>query len=157
MAVMEPGMNIFCHICGNEIAAGSKVCAFCGSMQDEKCEKTGRKPFVHRTVNLEAGKPHVEPAMHRLHAALDEARSLDVQALTFIHGYGSSGQGGAIRRECRKVLDHMNSRGDIREVIAGEDFHRRSGPIRNLLRQYPQLENNANLNRGNKGVTLVIL
>ncbi|MFV0438240.1 MAG: Smr/MutS family protein [Desulfopila sp.] len=155
----ESIMLIYCQICGNEIAAGSRSCLFCGSSQDDGLSAVSNptRAFVHRTVDLEAGRSHVEAAMRRLLASLAEARALEIQALTLIHGYGSSGRGGVIRQECRKLLAHMSHRGEVREVIFGENFHRRSGPVRNLLRQYPQLAKNSNLNRGNKGTTLVIL
>lgn len=149
-------MNL-CHICGNEIPRGKKICSFCGSEQEENLQEPVVKKFAHRTVNLEAGMPLVEPALLQLHAAIDEARGRDIQVLTIIHGYGSSGRGGAIRKECRKVLEYMKSRGELSGVIAGEDFHRRNGPVRDLLKRYPQLLNNSNLNRGNKGITMVIL
>ncbi|SHO44866.1 Smr/MutS family protein [Desulfopila aestuarii] len=149
-------MNL-CHICGNEIRRGVKNCTFCGSEQKENHQEQKVKKFVHRTVNLEAGMPLVEPALQQLHAAVHEARIRDIQVLTIIHGYGSTGRGGAIRRECRKVLEYMKSRGELGGVIAGEEFYRRNGPVRDLLKRYPQLEKNNNLNRGNKGITLVIM
>ncbi len=150
-------MNL-CHICGNEIIHGATVCSFCGSDQPDNGEGVMvPKPFLHRTLNLEEGMPFVEPAMNRLQAALIEARMLGIQALTIIHGYGSSGRGGAIGRECRRLLNHMCSGGEVHCVVAGEDFHRRNGVVRDLLKRYPRLAANANLNRGNRGITLVIL
>jgi hypothetical protein len=100
--------------------------------------------------------PFVEQAMSQLHAALNEARFLRIQALTIIHGYGSSGRGGAIRKECRKTLDHMCSKGELNTYITGEEFHRRNGLVKDLLNRYPQLAGNSNLNRHNRGITLVI-
>jgi len=146
-----------CQICGNEIRHGAKICAFCGSAQEENHQEQKVRKFAHRTVNLEAGMPLVEPALQQLYAAIQEARMLDIQVLTIIHGYGSSGRGGAIRKECRKILGYMKSRGELSGVIAGEEFYRRNGPVRDLLKRFPQLENNSNLNRGNKGITLAIL
>lgn len=146
-----------CHICGNEVDRGVTVCMYCGSEQTETGPEKKEKSFAHRTVNLEAGMPLVEPAIKQLHAAIREARLLEIQVLTVIHGYGSSGRGGAIRQECRKELDYMTSSGEIGGFIAGENFHRRNGPVRDLLKRYPQLSGNSNLNRGNKGVTLVIV
>lgn len=147
-----------CQICGNDIESRSMVCGFCGGRQSETSDDLGGgKRFVHRTVNLEKGMPFVEPAMNQLRVALTEARLFRIQALTIIHGYGSSGRGGAIRQECRKILDYMCSRGDVNSYVAGEDFHRRNGVVRDLLNRFPQLTDNANLNRKNRGITLVIL
>lgn len=149
-------MNL-CQICGNDLYRGCRVCGFCGSEQPEMDAESCPRPFVHRTVNLEKGMPFVEQAISQLHSALNEARLLQVQVLTIIHGYGSSGRGGAIRKECRKILDYMCSSGEISNYIAGEDFHRRSGSVKDVLNRYPQLNGNGNLNRNNRGVTLIIL
>lgn len=145
-----------CQICGNDLERGCVVCVFCGSRQQDGGDDYSSKTFTHRTVNLEKGMPFVEQAMSQLQAALNEARLLRIQVLTIIHGYGSSGRGGAIRQECRKILDHMYSRGEINSYLAGEDFHRRNGQVKDLLNRYPRLNENSNLNRHNRGITLVI-
>lgn len=146
-----------CQICGNDLERGSVVCGFCGSTQEDVGDNRSSKTFTHRTVNLEVGMPFVEPAMNQLHAALHDARGSRIQVLTIIHGYGSTGRGGAIRKECRKILDYMCSRGELNSYVNGEDFHRRNGSVKNLLNRYPQLADNSNLNRHNRGITLVIL
>lgn len=146
-----------CTVCGNEFESGGYVCPYCASTLEGEEKRSGPRVFVHRTVNLESGKPQVEQALLHLQTALEEARRLGVRVLTIIHGYGSSGRGGAIRDESRKLLDHLCSRGELQRVIAGEEFHRRNGQVKDLLRRYPQLAANTNLNRANRGVTLAIL
>ncbi len=146
-----------CQVCGNEIEPGSKFCRFCGSSQStDSSAAYSVKTFSHRTVNLEKGMPFVEPALNHLKAVIDEARRLEIQVLTIIHGYGSSGKGGVIRTECRNLLDYMCSKGELSSYITGEDFHRRNGLVKNLLSRFPQLSDNKNLNRNNRGITLVI-
>jgi hypothetical protein len=117
----------------------------------------GQRPFIHRTVNLEAGRPAVEVALNRLSEVIADARRNSVSVLTLIHGYGSTGRGGAIRSECRMMLDYLKSKGQISDYIAGEDFTTRSGRVKALLRRYSSLGSNRNLNNGNQGITLVIL
>jgi hypothetical protein len=147
-----------CQVCGNEIQAGVAVCLFCASLQDsEGLVPSETKTFTHRTVNLERGMPFVEPAMQHLYTVLRESRQMNIQAITLIHGYGSSGKGGAIRRECRKTLDYMCSRGELNNYVPGEDFNRRNGRVKDLLNRYPQLAENKNLNKNNPGITLIIL
>ena len=50
-----------------------------------------------RTVTLEAGHPTTMQALVRMNQALSSART-NVGVLKLIHGYGSSGKGGAIRQ-----------------------------------------------------------
>ncbi len=146
-----------CQICGNDLVGDFPRCGFCGSSQGESGVERNNRPFVHRTVNIEKGMPFVEQAMSHLAMAISDARFQQVVVLTIIHGYGSSGKGGAIRKECRKVLAYMCSRGELDRCIAGEDFHRRNGQVKDLLNRFPQLKNDSNLNRRNQGVTLVVL
>jgi hypothetical protein len=89
--------------------------------------------------------------------AVEEAVRTGLSVLTLIHGYGSSGKGGVIRFECRKNLEFMRSRGRISDFIPGEAFNRKSGSIKTLLRRFPQMSSDKNLNRGNKGITLVVI
>ena len=122
---------------------------------------SGRAPLAerdfHKVVNLEAGRPIVETALRRLQTELATSRRENLRVLTIIHGYGSSGKGGVIGVECRKFLEYLKGSGAINTFIPGEDFSRRSGPTRDLLRRFPRLADNVNLNRGNRGITLVVL
>ncbi len=145
-----------CQNCGNESPAGNSTCPYCGAVGDEPADRK-HKVFVHKTVNLEAGRPVVEVAMNRCREVIDDAIRNKINVITFIHGYGSSGKGGVIRSECRQALLFMKSKKIISDYIAGEDFNKRSGRVRALLQRYSQLVKDRNLNQGNQGITLVIV
>ncbi len=123
-------------------------------MGEDSSRKT--RVFVQKTVNLEVGRPVLELALDRMNEIIEDSIRNEVTVLTLIHGYGSSGKGGVIRSECRKMLQFLKSKRRIREFIAGEDFNRRSGPVKSLIQRYPQLGSDRNLNRNNRGITLVI-
>lgn len=144
-----------CEVCGNPIDGQSLRCKFCGSNQNSHQQK--KHPFSHKFINLEQGRPVVEAAIQRLLTEIQQAQVERIQILTLIHGYGSSGKGGLIRQECRKMLDHLKGQKEINDFIAGEEFNRRAGSVKSLLRRFPQLEKDHNLNRGNRGITLVVL
>ena len=145
-----------CHVCGNEIANGGLKCPFCGSRVEQTKTRSNRK-FIHKTVNLESGRPVLEVALNRMSEAIEDATRSGVSVLTLIHGYGSSGKGGVIRSECRKNLDYLKTKRVIKDVIAGEEFHKHSGVGKSLLRRYPQLASDRNLNIKNRGITLVVI
>jgi len=149
-------MKIVCDVCGNKRETSNLLCPFCGSKLD-LADIVQRSGFVHKTFNLETGRPVVEVALNRMNGIIKESVRNNVNVLTLIHGYGSSGKGGAIRLECRKTLDFLKSKGQINNYIIGEEFTKRTGSVRSLLRRYPQLETDKHLNRGNRGITLVIL
>ena len=145
-----------CQVCGNDISASSLNCRFCGSKQDRDHLNQKRR-LVQKTVNLELGHPPLEVALQKLDDAIEDAAKNNVFVLTLIHGYGSSGKGGRIRLECRKKLDFMKSKSQIHYYIAGEDFSRKFGPVKMLLQRYPELSGDSNFNRGNRGITLVVI
>lgn len=51
-------------------------------------------------VNLEAGMPTVDMARTHLNMTLRSAKANRVKVLKLIHGYGSSGKGGAHSGRC---------------------------------------------------------
>ena len=144
-------------VCGNEIESGAASCPFCGSEQQQTAVTAVAREFKQKTVNLEYGRPLVASALARLNHELASARTAGVRVLTIIHGYGSSGKGGAIREECRRSLDYLAHIGQITAAIPGEEFNRKAGPTRNLLRRFPGLAADDNLGRNNPGITLVII
>lgn len=149
-------MSVECEICGNISEAPTPLCPFCGHRAETQ-ERLKSKPFVHKTVNLEEGRPLVEQALNRMSEVLEDGARNGVTVVTLIHGYGSSGKGGAIRSESRKWLAFMKSKRQIADFIPGEEFTKRSGKVKSLLRRYPQLSSNHNLNKSNRGITLVFI
>lgn len=153
-----------CERCGNPFEFFSYLdrdvtCPYCGFVQSEEAlvalpsEATGR----HRRVNLERGKPLVDEALARMERELWIALAQGVRVLTLIHGYGSSGRGGAIREAARERLALLRHQGTVERLVFGEDFEGRSKRGRQLLREYPFLAAHGDLNRRNPGITLVFL
>jgi hypothetical protein len=147
---------MICPICGNEKSVTSLKCPFCGVVTEGQIDQKANV-FLHKTVNLEVGRPSLEVALNHCRQAVDEAIVNQVNVITLIHGYGSSGKGGVIKSECRKALAYLKSKRIINDYVAGEEFYTRSGRVRALLQRYSQLARDKNLNRGNQGITLVIL
>jgi len=146
-----------CSVCGNESASSNNVCPYCGSGMEQV--KAAAKPpdVAHRIVNIERGRPLVETALKNMENELNRAGTEYVRVVTLIHGYGSSGKGGRIRTECRKMLDHLVQQKKIQSVIPGESFRKRSGPGKALLQRYPQLEQNCASDWANPGISIVVL
>ncbi|MDX9833980.1 MAG: hypothetical protein RBT36_02045 [Desulfobulbus sp.] len=144
-----------CAVCGNEIDLVLGQCPYCGA------ERTALASFEtgppHREVNLEKGMPPVALAMDRLGIELALAAAQGTRVLTLIHGYGSSGEGGAIKLAVLRRLEFLRHTGRVREVVPGEAFEGRSGRGRQLLRRFPFLVSHRDLSRANPGITLVIL
>ena len=109
------------------------------------------------TLNLEAGKPTVEEARRRLEDGLATARARGVRFIKLIHGYGSSGKGGKIRSALPKTLRRLMTTGLVADFVDGERWRRGDATTGALLRKYPALRDDTDLDRGNKGITIVAL
>lgn len=148
---------IICPVCGNETKSGNATCRFCGSAI-ELSEVEVRLPEVgHRIINIEQGRPLVGTALKKMENELLRARAEQVRVVTLIHGYGSSGKGGKIRTECRKVLNYLVEQKSVNSVIPGETFRKRNGSGKALLQRYPQLELCCSSDFSNPGITIVVL
>jgi hypothetical protein len=106
-------------------------------------------------LNLEAGYPTAAEAKKRLATELQVARRKGTRVLKVVHGYGSSGKGGKLRTALRTALNRHRSDGDVRRVIAGEDWSIFDAGTRELLDLYPELRNDRDLEAGNAGITIV--
>lgn len=110
-----------------------------------------------REVNLELGKPTVNAAIKRLTFEFHHSRSLGCAALKIIHGYGSSGTGGRIRVEARSYLARLKGRGEIRDVIYGEDFSIFNPAVLEAFRRCDGLRKDPDRERHNNGITIILL
>lgn len=144
--------QIPCAVCGNEFAPAFLHCPFCGAERQAKPRAPRR---TSRTINLEKGLPTVAQALTRLHQEILQARAEGYRALVLIHGYGSSGEGGSIRREVRRQLNLLREQKQISDFLPGEECGRRAGRARQLTRRLPFLADH--LRAPNPGITIVIL
>jgi hypothetical protein len=116
-----------------------------------------RKAVLIKVVNLEEGMPTVEQARMRMEHALHEARRAGCQAVKLIHGYGSSGAGGALRVELQKTLRQAMQDGSIRAFIAGEDWRVSNETTWELLKRFPEWKQDSDMGRNNRGISVVIV
>ena len=116
--------------------------------------RTSRKIYY---VNLERGMPSSGAALKMLSQALRTARSGGCSAVKVIHGYGSSGKGGAIRSTVLRELAARKSAGAIREYVRGEDFSPFEPAARRILDACPELSSDPDVARANHGITVILL
>lgn len=112
-------------------------------------------PFT--VLNIEQGMPTVETARQRLEQGLRTARARRVAVLKIIHGYGSTGKGGAIKRDVLQVLRRKLGEKEIRGFVAGEDFSPFDPSARAILDKCPELRYDRDYTKGNHGITMVLI
>lgn len=110
-----------------------------------------------KTLNMEAGLPTIEEARQRLLAELRQAKQSGVIALKIIHGYGSTGKGGALQGALRKSLLRRKKEGLVTRVIFGEKWSIFEEDARHAIECCPELRSDRDLNRSNEGITIVVL
>jgi hypothetical protein len=117
-------------------------------------ERSGIQPIP--VENLETGRPTVLEAQRRLENLLTRYKQQGQPVLKIIHGYGSSGVGGALRTELRRWLHGRVKSKAIIDIIPGEDFERGIKVIHHL-KDFPQLEWDNDFNKQNRGVTIILI
>jgi hypothetical protein len=107
-----------------------------------------------KEINLEYGNPTVDQALVRMVNQLSTAKGAGYRGVILIHGYGSSGTGGAIKIAVSKKLAEPMMQGMIRDFIPGEKW---SDQKKIFLNQCPQLREYEDRIHGNPGITVVLL
>ena len=110
-----------------------------------------------KVVNLELNRPTVPSALSLLEDVLRIARKERFVAVKLIHGYGSSGVGGDIRIAVQKTLAQKVAAKEVRAFVAGEDWRISNEDTWALLKRCPELKQDSDLGKANRGITVVVL
>ena len=109
------------------------------------------------TVNLKDDMPPVDIALCNMELEIELAKVSGVKAIKFIHGYGSSGNGGLICRAVRERLFSLKKQRIIKEYIFGEDWDLNNPKCFKLLTRYSAVYDGEDLNHSNSGMTIVFV
>lgn len=150
---MHTSCVVLCNVCGNEVLQQAAQCPFCGAGRTPS--QPAKNTSDYRVVNLEKGMPLVQAALQRMHSELETARLHHERVVLLIHGYGSSGRGGAIKKEVCRQLQYLLDKKNISDFLPGEDCDKRAGRFRQVKRRFPFIEEL--INKPNPGITLVML
>jgi len=106
-------------------------------------------------VNVKENFPTVEESRNILYKAIKENKRARI--VKVIHGYGSTGVGGSIKRGLKKTFANMIKTKKIIDYIDGADFHLFNEKTLLLLGEYPDLKNDNDLKGLNEGITILII
>ena len=90
-------------------------------------------------INIEYGMPTVDVAIPLLNERLRSLKKSGVKAVKIIHGYGSTGKGGKLRKATFSLLDQMKASGLIRDFVIGEQQSKFEVRTLTLIDKMPQL------------------
>jgi hypothetical protein len=147
--------KVLCAMCGNERSALAGECPFCGEKDSYNTAKSGWSSFV---INLENNLPTVDAALDRFHEQLESLKGRGIRLIKVIHGHGSSGTGGKIRRAFRQAMDDGLWGEAITEVYYGEILTPNRVEYSELISRLPSIKTQITKDmQGNPGITLLIL
>ena len=112
--------------------------------------------LICKTVNLEQNLPLASEASVRLSQEIRLAKCSRCRALKVIHGYGSSGKGGALKTACQKLCTERQRSGMIRHFVRGEEFTPFTDAGRKAIDICPQLKTDVDFGRQNDGITIIL-
>ena len=107
-----------------------------------------------KEINLERGMPDVTEAIKRMMNGLTTAKRSGCRAAILIHGYGSSGAGGIIKKEVGSKLKSPSLRGIARDSVRGENWTIKKKEFLDICPALREFERHI---EGNKGITVVLL
>ena len=108
-------------------------------------------------VNINENSPTVEEAMANFEIALESAKLQNARVLKVIHGYGSSGVGGAILRKLKQTLQQLKRTKKIKDYFSGATFNLVNQTVFDLAKKVPELLYDEDLSTQNIGVTFIVL
>ncbi len=109
------------------------------------------------TINIKEDFPPSDVAVALLEIAIDGYKNTDTKVLKVIHGYGSHGVGGEIKRLAQERLMTLKRTGKILDFIPGERFGESQKSSEFIFENFPELLLDEDLRNYNSGITLVFL
>lgn len=109
-----------------------------------------------KTINIETGMPSSQEALNMLNNRIYAERASGARIVKIIHGYGSTGKGGTIRKVCRQKLLEYKRRGMIKDICYGEDLGPFSEDGRRFAEKCPEVRRDLDWGLENNGITLVM-
>lgn len=108
-------------------------------------------------VNLKEDMPPVDIAICNMELEIELGKVSGVKAIKFVHGYGSSGQGGAICKAVRERLMSLKKQRIIKDYIFGEDWNLENPKCFKIITSLKSGYDGQDLNNANAGMTIVVL
>ena len=109
------------------------------------------------TINIKENFPPADLAVANMEIAIDMYNKTDTRVMKIIHGYGSHGKGGEIKRNVKIKLEQLKKQHKISDYIAGEHFGETEKSSDYIIENFPELLIDTDLKNYNSGITLIFL
>lgn len=108
-------------------------------------------------ANIEKYMPTVYQAEMLVKNHIEMYRKKGIKVFKIIHGYGSTGKGGALRIGIRKYLEQLKRANIISDYVPGEDWSAFSETTRKVLDLDDTYRKDCDLGKMNQGVTIIVI
>lgn len=108
-------------------------------------------------ANIEKFMPTVYQAEILVKNNLETYRRKGVKAFKIIHGYGSTGKGGALRTGLRDYLTQLKRAKIIADFIPGENWSVFDETTRKVLDLDNSFRKDSDLGKMNAGITIIVI
>lgn len=110
-----------------------------------------------KELNIKQDMPPADVAVALLEIEIDALKNSEYGAIKVIHGYGSHGKGGEIKRQLHEKLMLLKKRGKILDYVAGEKWGEDAIKSHNVAIDFPELILQNDLKSYNNGITIIFL
>jgi len=110
-----------------------------------------------RVVNIKENNPSADVAVFNLSVAINDAKLMGEKAIIVVHGYGSHGQGGLIKKMAVEYLSTAVKNREIAFFVPGENWGEFNELKIKACEICPDLIINSQLAGLNSGVTVIVL
>ena len=109
------------------------------------------------TLNIKNGFPPSDVAVANMEIEIEAVTGSPIKVLKIIHGHGSHGVGGEIKKQVHIKLAELKKKNRILDFIPGEKFGEEQKNSDYILNNFPELILDDDLKNYNSGITLVFL
>jgi hypothetical protein len=113
--------------------------------------------MLFKIVDIEAGMPTVDIGTRMLYLEIVTAKRQRVKVLKVIHGYGSSGVGGRLKKGVLEYLAGKKKEGFIKDYVPGDSWDIFNSAVRDIITRFSEMRNDRDLGNCNPGITIVLL
>lgn len=110
-----------------------------------------------KEINIKQDMPPADVAVALLEIEVEALKNSEYGAIKVIHGYGSHGKGGEIKKLLHERLKQLKKHGKILDYVSGEKWGEEAIQSHNVATDFPELILESDLKCYNNGITIIFL
>ena len=108
-----------------------------------------------RTINIKENSATVDYALAVVEIEIESAKREGLTAIKVLHGYGSHGRGGAIKKALNEKLRQWKNGKFIIDYFGGDKWNMFDKDTLKILQLDKTIFNDEDMNKSNPGITII--